>query len=385
MDKQTTINLNLGKLTMGGTSGYQANKNQNKLDHQNICSFNTIDELQKFVQLRSSTRNYALYLFNDRYSTLFIYPIKPSCNYTSIFYTIMDTTNDRSSYNYTTNAISTAVQEEACIRYIKALRQLVSMNAPPNLALMHRTNKHCMCEIVSTFLIVDKYSRKNSRDIIFQVLAALMCIYECDAYINNLEITVVALNEPINLVYNVGSIKFELKEVICVPILRPQVSHSSFNVYKSGTPGVQLEQAYNSTISNLKKLLSEDMIVPSIHTSTTIIESILSYLLMEYEDESNLCSFEPISDDPRISNKYKSRACLLKHSSRGNVYYDNNMQRVCVQVSDTMCYIVGDGITINLPVADMTRMISIKDQQPSSFASDKRGQPTIRTFVFKCS
>ena len=358
-----------------GSRDSSSNGNKhNNFEKANKNSFETFDELKNYIKLKMLNRNYSLYLFQDRYSILFMYPISPACEYTSIHYEIMDTTNDRGIYIYTTSLINEN-NEPHCAGYIKTLRRLVGMNAPPNLSLMHRTNSYYMCELTSNNILVNKYSPKNNRDLIFQVLACLISIYSCDSYIDNLNISVVILTEPVNLIYKFGSVSFNLDDVMVVPILRPS---NNFKIYhKESTPISTLQNVYESCASKLKSLLSNDLAVPYIK-SEDIIECIFSYLLMEFKEESNLCKFEPAIEDLRVNNKFINRTCLLQNYSRGNVFYENQTKEMYVQLNDMLFYREKNSTIVPLDEADMTQMIAIKETNP------KGKQATIRSFTFNC-
>lgn len=373
MDKQTIINLNLGKLGMSNYSG----NSPKAPGSDKLSTFETYDQLKNFVKLKMTNRNYALHLLQDRYSILFMYPISPGCEYTSIYYDIMDTTNDRGSYIYTTHYI-TENNEMYCTQYIQTLRRLIGMGAPPNLSLMHRTNGFYMCELVTNSLLINKYSPKNNRDIIFQVLASLICLYSCDSYIDNLNITAVVLNEPVNLTYKIGSVEFMLEDVMVIPIFRPA---NNFKIYqKAGSPITTLQNVYESTAINLKMLLSNDLAVPYIK-SQDIIECIFAYLLMEYKEESNLCKFEPAVEDLRISNKYVNRACLLERYYRGNVFYDDQSREIYVQLNESLCYMPKFATIVNMTTTGLTQMISVKE----SAMKMKPKHMTVRSFSFNCT
>lgn len=383
-NRQSTININLGKLSMPSpppSSSSTRNRDQQQQQQDSrLSTFSTYDQLKNYIKLKASTRNYALHFFQDRYSIMFMYAIRPgACEYTSIYYDIMDTTNDIGSYAYTTHYIQES-NEDACVQYIRTLRQLVGMNAPPNLALMHRTNTHFMCELTSNMIATGKFSRKNSRDIVFQVLFVLSCMYMCDCYIDGINIAIVVLQEPVNLVYKIGSIHFTLQDVLVIPFIRPITT--KFKIYNSNkSQPTDLLNAYRSSCDHLRSILSDDLAIPYMDDSVqNINECIFAYLLMEYESDSNLCTFEPAIEDLRVSNKFTSRSCLLTNARRGNVFYDEHDKSINVQLNNNLCYRMSTASIEPMPVANMTQMISIKEQQVKKYTPPS--MPTIRSFTF---
>lgn len=371
-NRQSTININLGKLSMP-----PAASNYKQQDGKPV-TFDSLEQLNKYINLKSLNRSNALHIFQDRYSILFMYQIKPGdCEYTMIHYNILDTTTDFGSYTYTTHYISDS-NEQSCVQYIRTLRKLIGMNAPPNLALMHQTNNRFMCEIPSKILASSRFSKKNSRDIVFQFLFILSCMYSCDSYIDGINISTVLLEEPTNLIYKIGSIQFSLQDVLIVPIIQP--ISNSFHMYDNTSSDESRIKSYQTCCDKLRSMLSDDFAVPYIYENNRDInECIFSYLLMEYADESNLCSFEPMIEDLRVSSKYTNRACLSAHATRGNVYFDNNDQSVNVQLNTHFFYNSTKKIIEPKNSHDMTQMISIKEQQ---ITTKQRLATVIRTFSF---
>lgn len=370
-NRQSTININLGKLSMPPAAP------SHKQQDGKPITFDNLEQLNNYIKLKSLNRSNALHLFQDRYSILFMYPIKPGdCNYTIIHYNILDTTTDFGSYAYTTHYISN-LNEQSCVQYIRTLRKLIGMNAPPNLALMHQTSNRFMCEVPSKMIASSRFSKKNSRDIVFQFLFILSCMYSCDSYIDGINISTVLLQEPTNLIYRIGSIQFTLQDVLIVPIIQPIAN--SFRIYDNGSSEQDRIKSYQTCCDKLRSILSDDFAVPYIFDNKNINECIFSYLLMEYSDESNLCSFEPMIEDLRVSNKYTNRACLSAIADRGNVYFDNVDQSVKVQLNKDYFYNSKNYYIEPKNVHDMTQMISIKEQQIST---KQKISTVIRTFSF---
>lgn len=162
-------------------------------------------------------------------------------------------------------------------------------------------------------------------------------MYSCDSYIDGINISTVLLEEPTNLIYKIGSIQFSLQDVLIVPIIQP--ISNSFHMYDNTSSDESRIKSYQTCCDKLRSMLSDDFAVPYIYENNRDInECIFSYLLMEYADESNLCSFEPMIEDLRVSSKYTNRACLSAHATRGNVYFDNNDQSVNVQLNTHFFY-----------------------------------------------
>lgn len=385
--KHNIINFNFGGIGAAAAgrpqSSSSSNTSQSKQqnDNKQLTSFESLDELRNYIKLKQTTRSYSLHFFQDRYSILFLYPIVPGCSYSSIHYDIIDISNDRGTYAYTTSKI-TNKNEESCVNYIRLLRCLVGMNGPPNLAIMHRTNSYFMCEIPGNQLACGRYSRKNSRDIVFQLMILLMCIYSTKMYIDNMNISVIMLSEPIILIYKIGSIQFTIEDVFAVPIICP--NQTIFKVSTNNISTIEKYNSYQNIGKKIKSLASDDLAIPYIYNEY-ISECIFAYLLMEFKDESNICSFEPYENDSRMSNKFISRSCLLAQNTYGDVYLDEYTRSILVKVGHDMFYDTNTATIQGANVNDLTRMVSIKEQKISQLARQKSSTQVIRTFSFNCT
>lgn len=373
-DNKPTININLGQLTSS-----LANKNDDK--RKTMTTFDTLDKLNNYLKMKPSTRSYSLYILQDRYSILYSTNVQPGCEYTTMTYDIIDIVNDRGMYTYTTSALSSS-NEEACLSYLSVLRQLVAMNGPINLALLHVTHAYVMCEFPGQILAINRLSKKNSRDVIFQVIFTLLCMYSCDAYIDGIHISLISSGDPVNLVFNFGQLRFELSDVLIIPIIRPIVH--SFKIYNKRSPLRILQKSYSNCARILSKLVSDDQCVPSI-SNDLINECLFSFLVSEYHNESNVCTFEPMTDDNRIANKYISRACLLAYVDRGNVFRDDDDNTVIIHVGtssrgNTYCFNVSTGILEDKPIVNLTRMIPVKETLRPTFKPATH--PIVRSFTF---
>lgn len=351
--KTNVININVGQANSGASS-----YDKNKIDQK---GYSSLAQLEKYLKLKESSRNLALYIFIDRYSILFSSRILPGCNYTPRRYEIVENGSESGLYLYATAHITNR-NEEHVTNYMQMLRQLVGFNSVPNLALMHRHALYFMTEVTTSLLNNQKFSKKNARDIIFQVLFALSVFYSIDMYIFGFGVSVVILPEPVTLIYKYGNIIFTLNEVIVVPILFPQNS-DTFRVLKFTATDAQKLESYNGIASSLRSLLGEDNPLPTITDANYLRESILAYIILEYDTESNLCTFEVTPEDARVTNKYASRHCLLNSIpiERGTVYSNPADRSIQIRLSANLFLSLYMAEIAGMNVNDLDRMLSVKE------------------------
>lgn len=310
MDKNT-ININLGRI-------FDQQKSQTSQQNDKKPSsshFKTLEELSRYVSLANTTRNFIYYLFLDRYSMIYLLSLPIGCEYNIIKYNIVDITYETSYYSYS-NYMINENNDDSINNYLGLLRKFVGNKYPPYLSLIHRKNLLYQHELISNKLLPNiKLSTKNTRDTIFQIIYTLLCIYMNKYTITNINILHVMLPSPITLEFTIGNLLFTLTNVMVIPIIT-FVSNKTKVEYFENIDNSKILESYNNIMQNIISNRYTDFLSPIIDIDP--IECLISYLLIEYKSESNICKFDELTD--KFKNKFKNKGCLSTVVDYGRVF-----------------------------------------------------------------
>lgn len=367
MDRTNTININVGRV-----NEYKPDTNKSKTTTPQI---KTLEELSKYISLSNTSRNFIFHIFIDRYSILYLQNLPISCDFNTIKYNIVDTSNETSFYSYITSRI-TDINEDSINSYLGLLRKFVGNKNPPTLSLLHRFNMYYTHELISNKLIPSiKLSIKNTRDLIFQIIYTFICIYRYDYILDNCNIINIMLPNPITLEFSIGNIIFKLENVMIIPIIQYISGVTNVALIPNNSPNKNkpIHESYDKLLKGILSNKYSDFLAPIIDNDN-VIECLISYLLIQYKDESNICKFDELQD--KLTNKYKNKSCLINNDIFGRVCRLND--NLYVQLSDKLFFNTKSNILEELQQDDMIELVELKETQQTRTTS----QNTIQIFKF---
>lgn len=348
MDKLGTININMGRVFENGPP---KNNIKSKPAENTNCITSQLGET--VCKLKSESRNLISYLFLDRYTIIYLATnLKINCSLSKVNYNSLDLTNNSCSYMYTSHLI-TKKNEVSITNYSNLLRLFVANKNPPMLGILHnRLNIYLKEYFNNKVNLNEQFSIKNIKDVVFQILITLFCIYRHGYSLSNIEIVHIYSSSPATLEYKVGNIIFTLQNVVVFPFFN---FLETSDVIKTNDP-IKITESYNN-IANLLLNPRYNYHIPLAESDAC--ECILAYLSMEFKNESNLCKFDEINDKrfSKISNKF----CLSTPLNYGRVYKFEDS--TYIQLNDNLFFNIETGIIENQYANNMVELFELHENR----------------------
>jgi len=320
------------------------------------------------------------YFFKDRYNILFSRILNTvtarNLSFNDQRNLIFNNNNESYTFSFKFFAFENNIALEKSIDlYTKFLRKCIVDKYPPYMGLIYKYNLYYLVEFKAMCLNNQILSYSNSLDLSFQILYMLMCIYNSGYIIENFTISLVELDNAVDLEFDISNIKFKLTNVKILPIF----NFNSKIVFKEENDETKKCVSYNNIILQYFNIKFELGVFPIIDSTSELNPAIfiLSFLLQHFKNLTNICSFE--YNAKNITNI----SCFKSNSFIGQVYFDNTSLDDTISLNVCVGQTPNNYIFLNIFDNEIfeSQLINFKQVYPSKFI--KENKLTTPTFTYE--